>query len=72
MIIEGLEKLELPEASDLAQDLASRFLNGAYQGFKLTGHMHEKYDARQPGSVGGGGEYEPQVENQFSQILVLF
>ncbi len=61
MLIEGLSRCGVAEGQRLAQDIASRWLRSAWEGYKTTGHMHEKYNAREPGVCGGGGEYTPQV-----------
>ncbi len=42
-----------------------------YEAWKATGHMHEKYDVRGPGAVGGGGEYRPQVGFGWSNGVLL-
>ena len=39
--------------------------------FNATQHMHEKYDVTQSGTVGGGGEYTPQVGFGWSNGVVL-
>ena len=64
MVIEGLSHAGVDGASDLACDLAGRWLSSTWQAYRLTGHMHEKYDAAHPGQRGGGGEYEPQASGK--------
>ncbi|KAL3677945.1 hypothetical protein R1sor_020901 [Riccia sorocarpa] len=61
MVIEGLGLLDDDSATDLAVDIARRWLTTNYITYKQTGHMHEKYDVTSFGSYGGGGEYEPQT-----------
>jgi alpha,alpha-trehalase len=55
----------------LAHDLAHTFLRTAYTAYKRTGLMHEKYDARAVGAIGGGGEYRPQVGFAWTNGVVL-
>lgn len=49
------------EARDLAVELEEAFLKGALAGWEQTGAMMEKYDAKEAGKGGGGGEYKLQV-----------
>ena len=44
----------------MADSLANSWLQSNLIGFRESGMMYEKYDARVPGRYGGGGEYEPQ------------
>lgn len=51
-----------PNGIQLASQLSQSWLECNFSGYQNdTGHMHEKYDARSRGAVGGGGEYAPQV-----------
>jgi alpha,alpha-trehalase len=61
MIIDGLARSGDAECATLAQSLALTWLNTNLYAYQFTGHMHEKYDAANPGGVGAGGEYIPQV-----------
>eukprot|EP00897_Mesotaenium_endlicherianum_P003011 jgi/Mesen1/2738/ME000169S01921 len=61
MIIEGVAASGTPQGAELARQLAARWLHTMAAGFVRTGGMHEKYDAREIGGVGGGGEYGPQA-----------
>eukprot|EP00216_Chloropicon_sp_CCMP2111_P003825 CAMPEP_0198237442 /NCGR_PEP_ID=MMETSP1446-20131203/3294_1 /TAXON_ID=1461542 ORGANISM="Unidentified sp, Strain CCMP2111" /NCGR_SAMPLE_ID=MMETSP1446 /ASSEMBLY_ACC=CAM_ASM_001112 /LENGTH=634 /DNA_ID=CAMNT_0043919609 /DNA_START=207 /DNA_END=2114 /DNA_ORIENTATION=- len=58
MIVEGLMH---HGDHDLARDIASRFLKNAFTAYRVTGQMHEKYNAVYIGEIGKGGEYEPQT-----------
>ena len=44
----------------MADSLANSWLQSNLAGFRESGMMYEKYDARVPGRYGGGGEYAPQ------------
>ena len=61
MLISGLRGSGVAEGEALAASLASRWIKNNFQGFRVTGHMHEKYSAVRTGLAGGGGEYAPQV-----------
>lgn len=41
-MVDGLEKLATPEASKLAFNVASTWINSNYMGFKETGQIFEK------------------------------
>jgi len=58
IVIEGLENVG---RSEMARELASRFLTTMFRGWRSHGTMLEKYDATSAdGLTGTGGEYEPQ------------
>lgn len=40
-------------------------------GYRQSGAMYEKYDARIPGQYGGGGEYEVQIGFGWSNGVAL-
>lgn len=61
MLIEGLSKLPSDEAQKLAFDLAQRWIKTTWLAYGKYGAMFEKYDVRQEGEPGGGGEYVVQV-----------
>eukprot|EP00252_Welwitschia_mirabilis_P021986 TRINITY_DN5806_c0_g1_i4.p1 TRINITY_DN5806_c0_g1~~TRINITY_DN5806_c0_g1_i4.p1 ORF type:complete len:586 (-),score=103.93 TRINITY_DN5806_c0_g1_i4:107-1864(-) len=61
IIIEGISKHATKGSSQLAQDIAYRWLKTNLEAFKKTGKMHEKYDVTECGKIGGGGEYTPQT-----------
>lgn len=67
----GLRRLRVSEAQTLASTIEDRFLNTTYAAWSKTGHMHEKYDAFNPGQSGGGGEYTPQLGFGWTNGLVL-
>lgn len=71
MLIEGLELMGVPEASDMALSLAKAWLESNYLGWANTGQMHEKYNALVPGARGEGGEYRPQLGFGWSNGVVL-
>lgn len=64
-IIDGLDSLNLPEATSLADKLAISWFNTNYCAWQATekasGLFFEKYDVLKPGSAGGGGEYSVQA-----------
>ncbi|GJP36524.1 hypothetical protein CLOM_g9575 [Closterium sp. NIES-68] len=70
-ICDGLLLTASPHAVSLARQLAHRFLASARAAFERTGAMHEKYDGRHRGAVGGGGEYNPQVGFGWTNGAVL-
>ncbi|CAI5965879.1 unnamed protein product [Closterium sp. NIES-65] len=70
-ICEALLLTASPRAIALARPLAHRFLATAREAFERTGAMHEKYDGRQRGAVGSGGEYNPQVGFGWTNGAVL-
>lgn len=58
MLVEGLSMYAGPEGSSLAAEIAARYLRTAYEAWRVTGRMFEKFDATRVGVAGGGGEYE--------------
>lgn len=48
-------------ARELAAQLEEAFLKAAMTGWRRSGAMMEKYDAKERGKGGGGGEYDLQV-----------
>ena len=60
MLVEAIQ-LYAPREEKYAKELAHSWLRTAYQAWKSTGFMHEKYDVCDDAdSVGKGGEYVPQ------------
>eukprot|EP00898_Chlorokybus_atmophyticus_P005456 jgi/Chlat1/5911/Chrsp4S06406 len=55
----------------VAKNLAHAFLSSCRLAYEATGAMHEKYDARVVGDVGGGGEYVPQVGFGWTNAVTL-
>jgi alpha,alpha-trehalase len=53
-LVEYLNKMG---KTDIALNIAQRFVNTVYCGWKKTGFIYEKYDAERLGEYGGGGEY---------------
>ncbi|XP_011308435.1 trehalase-like [Fopius arisanus] len=60
IIVQGLRNTRVHSAMSVAKELATRWLRAMYIGFHKYGHMFEKYDAREPGKFGAGGEYTCQ------------
>ncbi|XP_056648764.1 trehalase-like [Diorhabda sublineata] len=61
IVILGLKNIEDPTASDMAKDLAARFVGSCMLGYEKSKVVYEKYDSTTPGTTGGGGEYNPQT-----------
>lgn len=57
--------------SDLAFELAKKWIDTNYLSWKETGHMYEKYDVNVRGKPGHGGEYGVQVGFGWSNGVVL-
>lgn len=64
-IIDALDGLNLPEATEMADKLAVTWFNSNYCAWSNTlsqgGLFFEKYDVTNPGVAGGGGEYHVQT-----------
>ncbi|XP_018333659.1 trehalase-like [Agrilus planipennis] len=60
-----------PDAMEEGQNLASKWIDGNMLGFYKHGEMFEKYDAREAGLYGGGGEYPVQAGFGWSNGVVL-
>lgn len=73
MLIEGLEQFGADDAgaSELANELASAWVDSGLVAWQTTGFMYEKYDATKPGVGGGGGEYTPQIGFGWSNGVAL-
>ncbi|KAJ0176989.1 hypothetical protein K1T71_006998 [Dendrolimus kikuchii] len=71
IVINALENMKLPEASNLAKHLAQIWLRVCYKGFSENKQMFEKYDAEEPGKFGGGGEYTVQIGFGWSNGVVI-
>jgi len=61
LIVQSLLALDTTDSKELAQTIASRWINSTYSGYQLSMLMHEKYNAFVPGQPGSGGEYPPQI-----------
>ncbi|KAJ8972938.1 hypothetical protein NQ317_013209 [Molorchus minor] len=57
LIILGLQKTGHPEALALAKNFAHTWVNSNIKAFQENKVMFEKYDAKNSGQFGGGGEY---------------
>lgn len=64
-LIDALDGLDLPEATQMADKLAITWFNSNYCAWSATlsqgGLFFEKYDVTNPGFAGGGGEYQVQT-----------
>jgi len=71
LVVELLLELATPQSVELAEIVATRWINSAYLTFQSTHMMHEKYNALIPGAYGSGGEYPPQVGFGWSNSVTL-
>lgn len=71
MVVLGLERTNIPEAQDLAFQIASKRVEGSFNNFIAKGHMFEKYDALSSMRIGGGGEYEIQIGFGWTNGVVM-
>jgi len=73
MVVQALEKSNVPEAKALAFDLAQRWIRTNYKSFYQSepNHMFEKYDVTVDGLPGGGGEYDVVVGFGWTNGVVL-
>lgn len=71
ILINALEALETPEASEMAFHVAEQWVRANRIGFLATQQMFEKYDVEIPGQVGGGGEYTVQEGFGWSNGVIL-
>ncbi|XP_067002746.2 trehalase [Anabrus simplex] len=71
IIIQGLARTHQPNATNLAYDLAHRWVLSNYKGFQDTGEMFEKYNAQYPGGSGFYGEYQPQSGFGWTNGIIL-
>ncbi len=71
ILVSGLEKTGLPQAKELAFQIAEKRVRGAYINFRSKQHMFEKYDSSSVCKIGGGGEYDVQVGFGWSNGVVL-
>eukprot|EP00927_Polykrikos_kofoidii_P016530 TRINITY_DN17483_c0_g1_i2.p1 TRINITY_DN17483_c0_g1~~TRINITY_DN17483_c0_g1_i2.p1 ORF type:complete len:608 (+),score=108.87 TRINITY_DN17483_c0_g1_i2:174-1997(+) len=72
MVVQGL--VQLPEGSggpSLAVDLAQRWVGTCYSAWRKSSFMYEKYNGREIGVGGSGGEYVPQIGFGWSNGAVL-
>nr|AQV08186.1 trehalase [Locusta migratoria] len=60
ILIMGLKKTGVREATEYALELAQIWIRATYTGYLRYNMMFEKYDAEKPGEFGGGGEYVVQ------------
>ena len=79
--IEGLRKMAYNigdiddktrnEILSSSTNIAKTFLEGSYITWKRTGDMFEKYDVRERGKSGHGGEYDVQVGFGWTNGVIL-
>ncbi|XP_047117699.1 trehalase-like [Schistocerca piceifrons] len=60
ILIMGLQKTGVREATEFAFELAQIWIHATYTGYIRYNNMFEKYDAEKPGEFGNGGEYVVQ------------
>ncbi|KAI0563960.1 Trehalase [Gracilaria domingensis] len=59
--------------TEAAEEVARRFVNSAYQGWRKENVFHEKYDCRsETGKRGEGGEYKPQTGFGWTNGTILW
>jgi len=71
-LIKSLEKLNHFKATELANVVASRWINNNFCTWKKTGKMYEKYDVNTLGNPGHGGEYEVQEGFGWTNGVALY
>ncbi|XP_063825247.1 uncharacterized protein LOC135074796 [Ostrinia nubilalis] len=71
IVVNALEALGSEEGKKVAFDVAQTWVRACRKGFVENKQMFEKYDAEQPGKVGGGGEYVVQFGFGWSNGVVL-
>ncbi|KAK4536588.1 hypothetical protein CDCA_CDCA09G2613 [Cyanidium caldarium] len=59
------------QAAKLRTQIVTAFLNTVYAGWRKTGIMYERYDVREPGMPGVGGEYNTQTGFGWTNGVVL-
>jgi len=59
------------EQQEAGKNLAKQFIENAYISWKTTGHMYEKYDVREYGKAGHGGEYDVQEGFGWTNGVIL-
>ncbi|XP_071957606.1 trehalase-like [Antedon mediterranea] len=71
MVIEALGSSLLTEARDTAERLAQNWTLTNWRAFRQSNAMYEKYDVRNQGDPGHGGEYEVQTGFGWTNGVVL-
>ncbi|XP_048482626.1 trehalase isoform X2 [Plutella xylostella] len=71
IMVNALEALGSAAARREALAVAQTWVRACHAGFSASRQMFEKYDAEQPGRVGGGGEYTVQTGFGWSNGVVL-
>jgi len=73
MLVEGVAKHVDPDnPRSLDKQMATAFLQNAWQGWNSTGSMYEKYNGcKDCGIAGSGGEYSVQVGFGWTNAVVL-
>jgi len=71
MLVEGAARYGGTPGGDLGYRIAKAWVRNNMAIFNATQQMHEKYDVTQSGTIGGGGEYTPQVGFGWSNGVVL-
>jgi alpha,alpha-trehalase len=57
MLSEGCKRYGGTLGVELAEEIARKYLKTAFSAWQMTGRMFEKFDVREVGVQGGGGEY---------------
>eukprot|EP00605_Chrysophyceae_sp_TOSAG23-4_P000626 GSChrysophyteH1.ASY1.ANO1.705.1 assembled CDS len=74
IVTESMNRLaspSLPPTKSIATNISLTWMETNYQAFEKTGYMFEKYDSRELGKGGGGGEYVPQVGFGWTNAVAL-
>ncbi|KAJ3639867.1 hypothetical protein Zmor_003199 [Zophobas morio] len=71
MMVVGLNNTGDPVAQRLAFEIAETWVRSNYKAYKSSNTMFEKYDATNPGSRGGGGEYDIQEGFGWTNGIIL-
>jgi len=71
-LIEGLDSLGDDSAADLGRKIANRWVSTNYCGWKDSGRMYEKFDVRELGKEGQGGQYPPQAGFGWTNGALLY
>jgi alpha,alpha-trehalase len=72
IFVEALNNLKSSKASKTAEKIAKKWLLNNYCTWAQTGHMYEKYNAKNVGQPGHGGEYEVQTGFGWTNGIALY
>ncbi|EDW01082.1 trehalase [Drosophila grimshawi] len=71
MLIEGLNNLGTPEATNMAQQWRTRWLRTNYEAYSQTGVMYEKYNCEVFGDASGGAESQNQSGYGWTNAVLI-